>query len=361
VDVLEQTHEREGAEQDGAVLVGERRPSHAARPAARTAARRPRRGSPEELSTVLVVLALLVLMLLRDVLGPALDGPAISAWFAIFVSICVQALPFLGLGVLISAAIAAFVPASWLSRALPRRPALAVPVAGAAGFLLPGCECGAVPIAGGLVARGVAPAAAFAFLLSAPAINPVVLVSTAVAFPGQPEFVGARALASFAVAVIVGLTWSALGKASWLSPRPSAHLQGVTRRREVFALTARHDFLHAGGFLVVGGLTAATMNVIIPRELLDSLAGNALIALATLAVLAVILAICSEADAFVAASLFAFGPRAQLAFMVVGPAVDVKLIALQAGTFGRRFALRFAPVTFVVAVLVCVLVAELLL
>jgi uncharacterized membrane protein YraQ (UPF0718 family) len=39
-----------------------------------------------------------------------------------------------------------------------------------------------------------------------------------------------------------------------------------------------------------------------------------------------------------------------LAFLVVGPMVDVKLIALQVGTFGRRFTMRFAPLTFVTAV-----------
>jgi uncharacterized membrane protein YraQ (UPF0718 family) len=61
------------------------------------------------------------------------------------------------------------------------------------------------------------------------------------------------------------------------------------------------------------------------------------------------MAICSEADAFVAASLTQFSLTSRLAFMVVGPMVDVKLIALQAGTFGGRFALRFAPLTFAVA------------
>ncbi|WP_407659304.1 hypothetical protein [Jiangella rhizosphaerae] len=69
-----------------------------------------------------------------------------------------------------------------------------------------------------------------------------------------------------------------------------------------------------------------------------------------LAGLAVLLALCSEADAFVAASLSQFSLTARLVFLVVGPAVDIKLIALQAGTFGRGFALRFAPLTFVVAV-----------
>ena len=312
-------------------------------------------------AALLLIIVFLLLILSREQLQEWLDGPAVTTWQAVFVSICIQALPFLGLGVLVSAVLAAYVPPSWLARALPRRPALAVPVAGAAGMLLPGCECGAVPIAGGLMSRGVAPAAAVAFLLSAPAINPVVLVSTAVAFPGRPEFVVARLVASFAVAVIMGLAWNALGRPSWLNLRRRASASVTSKRRDTFIETAQHDFLHAGGFLVLGAMTAATMNVLLPQELLKTLAGQALVAVLTLAVLAVVLAVCSEADAFIAASLQIFGPRAQLAFMVVGPAVDVKLIALQIGTFGRGFALRFAPLTFVVAVAVSVLVAEVLL
>jgi uncharacterized protein len=69
-----------------------------------------------------------------------------------------------------------------------------------------------------------------------------------------------------------------------------------------------------------------------------------------MAMLAVVLALCSEADAFVAASLTMLPLLPRLVFLVVGPAVDVKLIALQAGAFGRGFAARFAPLTFVVAV-----------
>jgi hypothetical protein len=47
--------------------------------------------------------------------------------------------------------------------------------------------------------------------------------------------------------------------------------------------------------------------------------------------------------------------------MVVGPTVDVKLVALQAGTFGRSFAVRFAPATFLVALASAALVGGLLL
>lgn len=283
-----------------------------------------------------------------------LDAPSVQTWTTIFISITVQALPFLVLGVLLSAAITTLVPPSFVSRALPRRPAFAVPTAASAGVLLPTCECASVPVAGGLITRGVAPAAALAFLLAAPAVNPVVLVATAVAFPGRPEVVGARFLASLTTAVVVGWLWLRLGRADWTRPR-RAHPVG-SNRLDTFRLAAQHDFLHAGGFLVVGGVTAATLNIAVPRGALDAIADQPVVAVLALAALAVVLAICSEADAFVAASLTQFSMTSRLAFMVVGPTVDVKLVALQSGSFGRRFAVRFAPLTFVIALVASVTV-----
>jgi hypothetical protein len=80
------------------------------------------------------------------------------------------------------------------------------------------------------------------------------------------------------------------------------------------------------------------------------LGGQVLLGIVVMALLAVLLALCSEADAFVAASLSTLPLLPRLVFLVVGPAVDIKLFSLQAGTLGRRFALRFAPATFVVAI-----------
>jgi hypothetical protein len=311
-------------------------------------------------STDVLTGGLLLVLIGRPVLARLFDSQAMRTWATVFVAICVQALPFLVLGVLLSAAISVFVPASVFTRALPRRPAAAVPVAGLAGAVLPGCECSSVPVARGLISRGVAPAAALAFLLSAPAINPVVLVATSVAFPGRPEMVLARFLASLGAAVAVGWIWARFGRAEWLSRPRRPDLGGVSRW-DAFRINARHDFLHAGGFLVVGGLTAATLNVVVPREVLDAVAARPWLSVLALAGLAVVLAICSEADAFVAASLTQFSLTSRLAFLVVGPMVDVKLVALQAGTFGRRFVLRFVPLTLVVAVGSAVAVGGLLL
>jgi uncharacterized membrane protein YraQ (UPF0718 family) len=119
--------------------------------------------------------------------------------------------------------------------------------------------------------------------------------------------------------------------------------------------------MHAGGFLVVGAMAAATLKAVVPAGWLYAVAGEPVLSILALAALAVLLSICSEADAFVAASLSQFSLTARLAFLVVGPMIDLKLFAMQAGTFGRRFAWRFAPATFAVAILVSAAVGAVLL
>jgi uncharacterized protein len=305
--------------------------------------RRWRVGSVEVLAVLLVFL-----VLFRTQVADLLNGPRISTWTTVFVSVMVQATPFLVFGVVLSAVIAVFVPRSFWAKALPKHPALAVPVASCAGVVLPGCECGSVPIAGSLMRRGVTPAAALAFLLAAPAVNPIVLTATAVAFPGKPQMVVLRAVGSLIVATGMGWLWLRLGKAEWIKLPHRPDLDDMSKSRAFWA-SCRHDIIHAGGFLALGAAAAATINVLVPEKWLLAVAQRPILSVLALALLAVVLSICSEADAFVAASLSQFSLTARLAFLLVGPMVDLKLISMQAGVFGRRFATRFAPATFAVA------------
>jgi uncharacterized membrane protein YraQ (UPF0718 family) len=337
-------------------------PPFRGRPAGRARPRPPRRGLfGERIGSVEVLAALLILiMIFRGWLAGLISGPRLQTWTTVFVSVLVQAVPFLVFGVVLSAVIAVFVPRSFWAKALPGHPALAVPVASCAGVVLPGCECGSVPIAGSLIRRGVTPAAALAFLLAAPAVNPIVLTATAVAFPKNPEMVAARGLASILVAMIMGWLWLRLGRTEWIRLPHRPDLDDQAKGRAFWA-AVRHDVVHAGGFLVLGAMAAATINVLVPERWLQTLADNPVLSVIALAALAVLLSICSEADAFVAASLSQFSLTARLAFLVVGPMVDLKLISMQAGVFGRRFAMRFAPATFTVAVVVAVAVGAVIL
>ena len=267
----------------------------------------------------------------------------------VFAGVFVQAIPFLALGVVVSGAVATFVTPQRLARWLPRRVGGAILVAGIGGAALPGCECGSVPVARRLFGEGAVGAAALTFMLAAPAINPVVLVATAVAFPGKPEMVIARCVASLMTAVIMGAAWARWGRTEWITRRlPKAHPEAASRWL-VFSEAARHDFLQASSFLVLGAAAAAALHIIVPAWVYEHLAGQLVLGILTMGLLAVVLALCSEADAFVAASLTMMPLIPRLVFLVVGPAVDVKLFAMQAGMFGRAFAIRFAPATFVVA------------
>ncbi|WP_280826016.1 permease [Mycobacterium sp. OTB74] len=307
-------------------------------------ARRHRAGSME-----LLLLALIGLALSGSfVTGVLADHARLAAAATVFCGVFVQALPFLVLGVIVSGLVAAYVTHERLERWLPANPALAVAVAGVGGAALPGCECGSVPVARRLFS-GATGGAALTFMLSAPAINPVVLVATAVAFPGQPQMVLGRCVASLLTAVVMGLLWQRLGRTEWVTRTLPAHHDDDASRFTMFTEAARHDFLQSASYLVVGAGAAAVLRSVVPQWVFAHVAGNLVVGIVVMALLAVVLALCSEADAFVAASLTMIPLLPRLVFLVVGPAVDVKLFAMQTGVFGRAFALRFAPATLVVA------------
>ncbi len=310
----------------------------------------------------LVMIALVVLTVAgRSIVVDVIDSARSQYWATIFVAICVQAMPFLVLGVVLSGLISGFVKPTMLAKVLPRNPVLAIPVAAIGGVVLPGCECSSVPVSARLTERGVPLPVALTFLLASPAINPVVLVATAVAFPNRPLVVAARFFASVLTAMTVGWIWHRIGRAEWLLERwQQTHHHEHNHGWKVAMSSAMHDFSHAGGYLVIGAAAAATLQTIVPRTVLDRLGSNEFIAILAMGLLAVVLSICSEADAFVATGLTSFSLSARLTFLVVGPMVDLKLVALQAGTFGRQFAMRFAPLTLVVAVVISAVIGRLL-
>ncbi|MBV7363563.1 permease [Actinomycetaceae bacterium TAE3-ERU4] len=306
-----------------------------------------------------ILIPLCLLLGAQVFFGPALSAKGyFQAWQAILVSIVLQALPFLILGALLSALISAFLPQSVFERLRPKKKFMEIPVAAVGGMALPACECASVPIAGSLMRRGVTPAAALTFLLAAPAINPVVLVATAVAFSSNPKMVWARFLASLLAALIVGWVWLSWGKSN--NPKIERIRLNLSANKpaDKFRETFIHDFLQAGGFLVFGAMIAAFLKVSLSQSFFQYLETYPFLTVGLMAVLAIIMSLCSEADAFVAASFTTLSPTAQLVFLVVGPMVDIKLFAMQSGAFGTRFAVRFLALTLLVCLIIATLVGS---
>jgi hypothetical protein len=287
--------------------------------------------------------------LLASAVAVHLAGGGTVAWLSnlllVFGSLMVEAFPFVLLGAVVSAAIEVFVPSRVFARlgALPGP--IQVPAAGLAGLAFPVCECGSVPVARRLILKGLSPAAAITFMLSAPVLNPIVLASTFVAYGGRGTMwlmVAGRAGLGLAAAISVG--WvvggrdhASLLRSSALESADDAPSAGTRGRGVAFFGHLSTDLLFMTRFLVLGAGLAAAVQTFVPQTFIGSVAGTPVLDLVVMMGLAALLSLCSESDAFVAASFVQFGPAAQLSFLVFGPLVDLKLGALYAGTFSRGF------------------------
>ena len=269
----------------------------------------------------------------------------LQAFLLVFSSLVIAALPFVAIGAVAASLVAVFVPFSWIERIgrLPRP--LQLPVAGLAGIAFPICECGSVPLARRLMLRGLAPSAALTFMLAAPIVNPVVIVSTFVAYRGRGSLlymVGGRFVFGLVVAMIVGWVAGTGTVSDILQDGGGEHQQVRLGKPESgwrrFFIHTAGDFSFMARYLLIGAAVAALVQTFLSQRLVAGLATVPVVDTVAMMGLAVILSLCSESDAFIGASFgqLGFSPSAQLAFLVFGPMVDLKLGAMYLGTFRRR-------------------------
>jgi uncharacterized membrane protein YraQ (UPF0718 family) len=290
---------------------------------------------------------LLVVIISATGLG---DGPAAQTFLLVFTSIVIEALPFILVGALASAAIAVFVPERALD-SIARLPlALQIPGAALSGFAFPVCECGSVPVARRLIARGVHPGAGISFMLASPVLNPIVLTSTWVAYGGQTrgaEMVAGRAGLGLLAACAAGLAIGRTRATDLLRPRgvEHGHSHAGAERSGAFASHLVADFLFMGKFIVLGAALSALVQAAVPESTISTVGGAPVLSAVSLMAVAFVLSLCSEADAFIAASFTSFSLGAQLAFLVFGPLADLKLSVLYGATFRRWFLARLLLAT----------------
>lgn len=289
--------------------------------------------------------ALLVLALRVTPLGAL---PATETFVLVFTSIVVEALPFILLGALVSALIEVYVPDRAFERLARLPSALQIPGAAFGGLAFPVCECGSVPVARRLISRGVHPGAGLSFMLAAPILNPIVILSTVVAYGGRGlalEMAAGRIVLGLVLAVVAGWALGNVPPGELLRERSDAAVcHHGDARRSRFVEHLASDFFHMGRFVVLGAGLAALLQTAIPQSLVSGVARTSVIGSLALMGIAFVLSLCSEADAFVAVSFTPFPIGSQLAFLVFGPVVDAKLAFLYSATFRRRFVLRLLAV-----------------
>ena len=278
----------------------------------------------------------------------------------IFLSIIIEALPFVMLGCVISGALHVFLTPERVKKLLPKNKFLSICVGSVLGFFFPSCECGIVPIINQFVKKDVPVYTAFAFMVTAPIINPIVLFSTYIAFGNSLKFVFLRVLGSFLVAMVVGIWLAYLNKESILKEIRSQEEVGHKEHKHEIEKTSLfqkvwsvlthgiEEFFDTGRYLIIGSLLAASMQTYLPTGAILQLGHTKLLAIFVMLILAATLSLCSEADAFIGSSLLSlFGSGPIVAFLVFGPMVDIKNLLMMKRYFKTTFIVKFVALVTV--------------
>ena len=276
-------------------------------------------------------------------------------WFSLpdfafsFLSVVLEGVPFIFMGVVLSGLIDVFLPPRVLARILPRNPAAGILLGGALGAVLPMCECGIVVVIRRLLQKGLPLSSAMAYMLAAPVVNPIVAFSTYAAFRGQGplEMMLCRVALSFTVAVVMATIVHFLRRSTVLredlvagpelGPDDHHDHRSAGEKTAAAVRAATKDFLDVTVFFVLGAAVATLFNTSVNQQVIMPLAEDRILAVGSMMALASLLSLCSTSDAFVAATFTAFPSASKLAFLVFGPVVDLKLIFIYGLVFRKRF------------------------
>ena len=297
----------------------------------------------------------------------------------IFSSIVLEAFPFMLLGTLLGGLVEVFLSRDRLVSFLPANRKAAVFGAAFLGIIFPVCECAIVPVVRKFIQKGMPIGSAVAFLLAGPIVNPLVFGSTLVAYSFDWGVAGLRTFSGLAIAVGTGLFIDSniRSKEAILpggiqpcgcSHDHCAHDHSAVRPESLMGKIkaalyhGAADFYDIGRFLIMGALIAAALQTLVDRQDLLVAQASPFAAIPAAMILAFVLNLCSEADAFIAASFRPMGIplSAQLAFMVLGPMLDIKLILMYLGVFTRKMILLLIlmVVLSVFTVMACLEVAS---
>lgn len=291
---------------------------------------------------MLVIAALFVIDLFFPSLYSASLPTRAQDALTLSISVLIESMPFVALGVVLSIVVQVWVPPGVIERWMPRRAWARRAVLSLLGMIVPVCECGNVPFARGLLIRGFTVSETLTFLIAAPIVNPIVIITTHQAFGFSDGILVARLLGGYAIANLIGWLYSR-------HPDPDALLT------DRFRATCEQIVDEPGGrgrrslaqfvvelravmpALIIGSALAGAVQVLIPRSALLAIGSNPALSIVAMIALAMVVSICSNVDAFFALSFAStFTPGSIVAFLLVGPLVDVKMLALLRTTFTTR-------------------------
>ena len=282
----------------------------------------------------------------------------------VFLSIIIEAFPFLLIGALVGSIIEVFISEEKFRQILPKSWLLGTLYACLIGLIFPICECAIIPIAARLIRKGVPTHLAIIFMLATPIINPVAVGATYFAFFRTPEISLHRVIFGVGTAVVVGWLFARMKKKQFLRSDFLAfnnrnkdihhhhdhHKDNFLSKIKSVLRHTRDEFFDVGGYLVLGALISTLVQFSLPQSFFDTVNKSEVVAMLSLQVFAYGLSLCSHADAFVGASIaHQFTRPALLAFLITSPLIDIKNTIILLRYVPRKIALTLIGSIFILA------------
>lgn len=298
-------------------------------------------------AVLLVVLCLIPYSLLGNIYD------YIRSISMVFLSILLQALPFLLLGAFVSAVIQAAVPAAWVLKQFTSGSIRSFFFAAIGGFFFPICDCGMVPVVSGLLKKDTPLPQTMTFWLASAAVNPVVILSVIYAFPGQSNVVFIRILAGLAIGILVGVILKAAGfhtkdvirDNSTVNRVGGVFLEEITEKpcgKVLLILdSANSEFFRVSRYVIAGAFISSLLLTVMPQTLKSLFSSSFTIQFIIMIAASVFMSTCSTSNAFIGRSFntnFTIVPI--LAFITLGPMLDIKNMIMMAGILKKSFIIK---------------------
>lgn len=284
------------------------------------------------------------------VISVFLKNPKLQVFTIVLSAILLEAFPFILLGAIISGIIEVYVSEEKLEKLFPKNKFLSSVIGSFLGMFFPVCSCGNVPVGRRLLSKGINKTGGISYMLSSPIINPITILSTAIAFSYSKEMVLGRIFFTFIsvliISFILGFTKGEILKQDYTKASCEIHHHDFSKLEQIFH-HAENDFLVMGRYLVLGATIAALFQTFVSRQVFLSLASNKILSVLLMQVLGISLSLCSFADAFVASSFTHLPSVSKIVFMVAGPITNISLMILYSGTFTKKFTLKLIISAFI--------------
>lgn len=290
---------------------------------------------------------------------------SIQSISTVFLSILMEAIPFILFGAFISAVIQIFVSTGWIMKKFSEGKLLSFLVASIAGFFIPVCDCGMVPIVSGLLKKNTPLPQTITFWLASSSVNPIVILSILYAFPGQPNLVIIRVVAGVLIGIIVGIILKILNIKTKDVIKETHRYQnigkdilelkyeGTVGKIEAVFQGAKIEFFRVAEYVIIGALVSSVLQTVMPQTMKNFIGGNIIIQFMVMVVAAMLMSTCSTSNAFIGKSFSSnFGVMSIMSFIVLGPMLDFKNMIMLSEILKRRFLVILACMVIVVGALV---------